>query len=80
MLLVGLGVILLVLKAMGVEPVAAWPWWWALAPFGVALAWWAWSDSTGHTKRRAIQQENARQAARIERQRKAMGTSSKPRH
>jgi small Trp-rich protein len=79
MLLIGLGVILLVLKAMGIDPVATWPWWATLVPFGLALAWWAWSDRSGYTKRRAIQQENARKEARIERQRQAMGTSAKPR-
>ena len=33
-----LGVILLALKLLELPPVAAWSWWWVLAPFPVALA------------------------------------------
>ncbi|MEO7105398.1 MAG: TIGR04438 family Trp-rich protein [Rhodoferax sp.] len=70
---VGLGVIFLLMKYMEMGPVAAWPWWVVLAPFGVALAWWAWADATGYTKRKAMEREDARKKDRIERNREAMG-------
>lgn len=56
---------------------AAWPWWGVLAPFGLAVLWWAWADSSGYTKQRAIDKENKRKAARIERQRESIGMPSR---
>lgn len=46
-----IGVLLWVLYALGIEPVAGWPWGWLLAPFGVAIVWWEWSDASGRTRR-----------------------------
>jgi len=74
MYLVGLGLVLLILKFMEIGPTAAWDWWIVLSPFGLAMAWWAWADSTGYTKRKAMEAENAKRQARIERNRDAMGT------
>jgi small Trp-rich protein len=76
MYLVGLGLVLLILKFMEIGPTAAWDWWIVLSPFGLAMAWWAWADSTGYTKRKAMEAENAKRQARIERNRDAMGTLS----
>jgi small Trp-rich protein len=45
-----------------------------LAPFGLAMAWWAWADSTGYTKRKAMQREDERKQARIDKNRDAIGT------
>ncbi|GAB4087742.1 TIGR04438 family Trp-rich protein [Hydrogenophaga soli] len=69
----GLGLILLVMKWQSMGPVAAWDWWWVLSPFALAVAWWAWADATGYTKRKAVERENQRKAARIERQREKLG-------
>lgn len=69
----GLGLLLLLLKVQEIGPVALWPWWWVLAPFGLAAAWWAWADHSGYTKRRAVEKENKRKQDRIDRQREAMG-------
>lgn len=33
------GVLLLVLRGLGVEPVASWSWVWVLTPFACALVW-----------------------------------------
>ena len=74
MYLVGLGLVLMILKYMEIGPVAVWDWWIVLSPFGLAMAWWAWADSTGYTKRKAMEAENAKRQARIERNRDAMGT------
>ncbi|MDZ7891944.1 MAG: TIGR04438 family Trp-rich protein [Rhodoferax sp.] len=68
-----LGLILLAMKYLLIEPVAAWAWWQVLMPFALAIAWWAWADSSGYTKRKAMDKENARKQARIDRQREAMG-------
>lgn len=74
MYFLGLGLIFVVLKYLEVAPVAAWSWLVVLAPFGMAIAWWAWADSTGYTKRKAMQREDERKQDRIDRNRKAIGT------
>ena len=76
MYFLGLGLVLLTMKWMEFGPVAAWDWWVVLAPFGLAVAWWAWADATGYTKRKAMEQEDARLQARVERNRDAMGMLS----
>lgn len=75
MYFLGLGVILLVLKYLEIGPVAAWSWWWIFAPFALAVAWWAWADSSGYTKRKAMEREDARRQARIDRNKDAIGTN-----
>lgn len=79
MYFLGLGLILLALKYLELGPVAGWDWWVVLLPFGLAMAWWAWADSSGYTKRKAMQRENARRDDRIERNKTAIGTSTKKR-
>lgn len=76
MYFLGLGVILLALKFLEIGPVATWDWWIVLAPFGLAVAWWAWADATGYTKRKAMEGEEKRRKERIERSREAMGMLS----
>nr|WP_315466142.1 TIGR04438 family Trp-rich protein [uncultured Rhodoferax sp.] len=73
MYFLGLGLVLLVMKYLLIEPVSNWAWWQVLTPFGLAIAWWAWADSYGYTKRKTMERENARKQARIDRQREAMG-------
>ena len=75
MYFLGLGIILLAMKYLEIGPVAVWDWWVVLAPFGLAVAWWAWADSSGYTKRRAMDRENARRQARIDRNKDAIGTN-----
>ena len=72
MYLLGLGLILLLLKYTEVGAVAAWSWWLVLAPFALAVAWWAWADSSGYTKRKAMAQEDKRRDARRERTKNAL--------
>jgi len=79
MYFLGLGLILLAMKYLELGPVAAWDWWVVLSPFALAMAWWAWADSTGYTKRKAMERENARRDARIERNKTAIGTNFKKR-
>ncbi len=79
MYLLGLGLALMVMKYLEIGPVAAWDWWVVLAPFGLAMAWWAWADSSGYTKRKAMERENARRDDRIARNKEAIGTNFKKR-
>lgn len=71
--LVAVGTLLLILKWLEVDPVAGWSWWWILLPFGLAVAWWGYVDSTGLTQRRAIKKMEARKVARRERDIAALG-------
>ena len=77
MYLLGLGLVFLALKYLGMGPVGAWDWWVVLLPFGLAVLWWAWADSSGYTKRKAMERENTRKQERINRNHEAMGTAPK---
>jgi len=68
-----LGLLGLALKYFEVGMVAGWSWWIVLSPFALAVAWWAWADSSGYTKRKVIERENRRKQARIDRQKTNMG-------
>jgi small Trp-rich protein len=67
------GVILLLMKVNEVGAVATWPWWQVFVPFGLAVAWWAWADATGYTKRKVVEKENARKQERIQKQKEKLG-------
>ena len=79
MYFVGLGLILMLLKFLEISPVASLSWIWVLSPFALAVAWWAWADASGYTKKRAMERENERKQARIDQNREAMGTLNKSR-
>ena len=79
MYFLGLGIVLLALKYLEIEPVAAWSWWLVLSPFGLAVVWWAWADWSGYTKRRAVEKESGRKQARIDKSREALGINTKRR-
>lgn len=68
-----LGLLGIGLKYFEVGMVAGWSWWVVLSPFGLALAWWAWADSSGYTKRKVMEREEKRKQVRIDRQRANMG-------
>lgn len=73
MYLLVLGIALSVLKYLEVGLVAQWSWWWVLSPYGLAVAWWAWADATGYTKRRAMDRMQERKQARLDKQKAALG-------
>lgn len=73
MYLLGLGIILLALKYLEIGPVAEWSWLWVLSPFAAAVVWWTWADWSGYTKRKAVEKENARKQARIDKSREQLG-------
>ena len=76
----GLGLLLLALKLLYVDPVAAWSWWAVLSPFALAVVWWAWADASGYTKRKEMEKMDAIREERIQRQRDALkNKSARPR-
>ena len=79
MYLLMLGVGLMALKYLAIGPVADLSWWWVLSPFALAVAWWAWADATGYTKRREMDKMAQKKQERIDRQREAMGIKTKRR-
>ena len=79
MYLLILGVVLMALKYLVIGPVADLSWWWVLSPFALAVAWWAWADATGYTKRREMDKMAQKKQERIDRQREAMGIKTKRR-
>ncbi len=77
MYLLGLGLVLLGLKWAEIGPVAAWSWWIVMAPFGLAILWWAWADGTGYTRAKAMQREQARKDTRMDHTRERLGQRPK---
>jgi small Trp-rich protein len=71
------GVILGVLKFMDVAPVTSLAWWMVLVPFGLAVLWWEFADSTGLTKKKEMAKESRRKQEREERNREAIGLGTK---
>jgi len=71
-----MGIVALALKYLEIGPVAAWSWWIVLSPFALAVAWWAWADASGYTKRKEIEKMAKRKQERIDKQRVAMGMLS----
>jgi small Trp-rich protein len=62
-----LGVLLIVLKLGGYAQFHKdefWAWLIVLSPFALALLWWAWSDASGHTQKKAMDALDAKKEAR----------------
>jgi small Trp-rich protein len=67
------GCVLLTMKLTEFGFAAEWSWLWILAPFGLAVAWWAFVDATGITKRREMDKLEERKQDRRRRQMDALG-------
>jgi len=76
-LIAGIG--LLLLKYLEVGFVAGWSWWTVLSPFALAVAWWAWADATGYTKRRQMDKMEQKKQDRINKQRESLGMTRRRR-
>jgi small Trp-rich protein len=74
-----IGIVAMALKYLQIGPVATMDWWIVLAPFGLAVVWWAWADKSGYTKRVEIEKMEKRRKDRIDKQRDAMGMLPKKR-
>jgi len=79
MYMVVLGVLLLLMKVTDLGPVAGMPWWAVLSPFGLAILWWAWADSTGWTKRREMDKMEQKKKDRRAKNLDALGMDAKGR-
>ena len=77
--LVIVGVLLLAAKMAEFGPFATWSWWIILAPFGLAVLWWEFADSSGWTKRREMDKMEARKVNRRQRMMESMGLGTKRR-
>jgi len=73
MYLLGIGIVLLAMKYLEAAPVANWSWWVVLTPFGLAVVWWAWADWSGYTKKKAVERENEKRQARIDKNKEQLG-------
>ncbi len=73
MYLLLLGLAFLLLKYLGVTPVAGWSWWWVLSPFAATALWWWWADRSGHTRRRENAKLQRRRQRRIDANRRHLG-------
>jgi small Trp-rich protein len=71
------GVLLLLAKMAEFGPFATWSWWIILAPFALAVVWWQFADSSGLTKRRAMDKMDARKAKRRDDALEALGLNSR---
>ena len=79
MYFLGIGLVLLLMKYLEIDPVAAWSWMWVLAPFGLAAAWWAYADWSGYSKKQEMDKMDKRKQDRIDKQRVSMGLPPKKR-
>jgi len=86
MLFVLIGVALLVCNFMDWGPMAHWNFeftgdlWKFVLPFILAAVWWAWSDASGWTKRKAMQKDADRKRDRLDRNIDAMGLGHLHKH
>lgn len=73
------GVALTIWNYLRIGLVADSSWWWVLSPFLGAMAWWAWADATGYTKRKQMEKMDKKKKERIDKQREALGLKGKRR-
>ncbi|GAC1390064.1 MAG: hypothetical protein NVSMB34_02970 [Variovorax sp.] len=79
MYFLGIGILMLAMWYLEIDPVAAWPWYVVFSPFGLAVVWWWWADWSGYTKKKAVERENIKKKARIDKSREAMGVQKRKR-
>lgn len=73
------GLVAIALKYFEVGFFAGLAWWIVLLPFPAAMLWWTFADWSGYTARRAMERDDARKQARIDRQRDALGLTTRAR-
>ena len=73
MYLLLLGLLLLPLKYLQVDPVADLGWGWVLSPFALAVLWWWWADHSGHSQRQEVRKMDERKARRLDEGRRRLG-------
>ena len=76
---IAIGVVVVLLKLLGIAPAAEWSWLWVLSPFGLAVLWWAWADKSGMTQRKAMKRMDERKEARRQKSMEALGQGDRQR-
>jgi small Trp-rich protein len=80
MYFLGLGLVFLALKCLGLSGVARWDWWLVLSPLALAVLWWSWADWSGYNKRKEVDKMEQRKKQRIRKNRDALnGAIKRPR-
>ena len=74
--LVVVGLILVILKGLDIEPVSAMEWKFTVVPFVAAAIWWKFADATGMTRRQEERKIERRLEERRRKQMEALGTGS----
>ncbi|MFN3415721.1 MAG: TIGR04438 family Trp-rich protein [Caldimonas sp.] len=74
-----LGVLLIALKLAEFGAAAEWSWWIILSPFALAVAWWAWADASGYTKRRQMDKLEEKKKERRKKNLAALGQEPRKR-
>lgn len=59
--------------------VAQLSWWWVLGLFGATVAWWAYADASGLTRRKAQERMDERRQERQRKAREALGSTGQQR-
>lgn len=75
--LVIVGVLLLLAKLAEFGPFANWSWWIILAPFGLAILWWQFADTSGWTQRKVMDKMARRKEERRHKAMEALGLSKR---
>lgn len=73
MYLLGIAVLGVILKYLEIGPFATIDWEWYLIPFGLTMAWWFWADTTGYTRRKAMEKIDKRKQDRLNKHKEALG-------
>lgn len=73
MLFLLVGIVGVILKFLGISPVAELTWWMILIPFGLTIAWWSWTDASGYNKNKQIKKMEERTKERLKKQQEALG-------
>jgi small Trp-rich protein len=74
--LVIVGMVLLVLKLLGLGAVAGWSWWWVVLPFALAALYWQLADSAGWTQLAAMRRADDKVKRRRNERLHALGLRS----
>lgn len=75
--LVIVGVLLLLAKVAEFGPFANWSWWIILAPFGAAILWWHFADTSGWTQREVMNKMERRKEERRKNAMEALGLTKR---
>lgn len=75
--LILIGLALVVLKVLDIEPLASIEWKYTVVPFVLAAVWWKFADATGITRRQQDRKEERRIEERRRRQTDALGTTDR---